>query len=240
MGKQDDVDVRLPAVLSKGVPTGIQRTIPPSRVFHPVNTPDRPPLELMIHEEPWGSGKRDPSLPMRLEQEDVQLGFAEWLPGGLDEARARFRDACAAGGLGVVQKEGSAPRLVGPSTVSKANRLSRIAEKIELPSLQQDVSSFLSRHDGEWIAFILAVAKAHKRVKVAAAERGYSLFAVTDADGTTHWLCYRTCHFGCSWAAYWWARTAGAFVRIVHRLIHRRHLLAIYVDDILAGPLPKK
>ncbi|CAE7724435.1 unnamed protein product, partial [Symbiodinium sp. CCMP2456] len=28
--------------------------------------------------------------------------------------------------------------------------------------------------------------------------------------------------------------TAGAFVRIAHRLIHRRHFLAIYVDDILA------
>ncbi|CAE7763577.1 Ubr3, partial [Symbiodinium sp. CCMP2456] len=151
------------------------------------------------------------------------------------EARARSGNACAAGRLGVVQKEGSAPRLVGDSTVSNANRLCRIADKIELPSLQ-DVSSFLSHHDGEWIAFILDVAKAHKRAKAAAAaaERGYSLFAVTDADGATHWLCYRTCHFGCSWAAYWWARTAGAFVRIAHRLIHRRHFLAIYVDDILA------
>ena len=66
-------------------------------------------------------------------QEDVQMGFAEWLLGGLDEARARFGDACVAGRLGVVQKESCAPRLVGDSTASNANRLCRIAEKTELP-----------------------------------------------------------------------------------------------------------
>ena len=131
-------------------------------------------------------------LPIQLErgvQEDVDLGFAEWLPGGLAEARARFGTACAAGRLGlVVKKEGSAPRLVGDSTVSGANLLCRIGEPAEMPSLQ-DVSEFLSRDpDALWTAFIMDVSKAHKRVKVAPEDCGFSLFAIIDSRGDIHWI----------------------------------------------------
>ena len=57
----------------------------------------------------------------------------------------------------VVQKQGSDPRLIGDSTVSGANLLCRIGERIELPSLQ-DVAEFLSRHpDEEWVGFIMDV-----------------------------------------------------------------------------------
>ena len=51
-------------------------------------------------------------------QSDVKDGFAEWLPGGMEEARKRFGPHCAAGRFGVVKKDGSAPRLVGDSSIS--------------------------------------------------------------------------------------------------------------------------
>ena len=220
----DDVDVDLPLLLKAGVPAGVRRTIPPSGVWRPVEVPERPPVELLTWQQPWGSALKDPATLMRLVQEDVDLGFARWLPGGLEEARALFGSECAAGKLGLVQKQGSDPRLIGDSTVSGANLLCRIGERIELPSLQ-DVAEFLSRHpDEEWVGFIMDVSKAHKRVKVAEEDQGYSLFAVIDKRGQRHWLCYATCHFGCSWAAYWWSRAAACFVRIGHRLIRRRHM----------------
>ena len=109
-----------------GVPTGIRETILASGVWRPVEVPERPPVELLTWQEPWSSGRQDPETVLQLVQEDVDLGFAEWLPGGLAEARARFGTACAAGRLGLVKKEGSAPRLVGDSTVSGANLLGRL------------------------------------------------------------------------------------------------------------------
>ena len=78
----------------------------------------------------------------------------------MEEARKRFGPNCAAGKFGVVKKDGSAPRLVGDSSVSNVNGLCRTREKIELPG------AFVSRHaHQEWIAFSLDFKKAHKRIK---------------------------------------------------------------------------
>ena len=230
----EDVDAELPIQLERGVPTGMRETIPASGVWRPVEVPERPPVELLTWQEPWSSGRQDPDTVLQLVQEDVDLGFAEWLPGGLAEARARFGTACAAGRLGLVKKEGSAPRLVGDSTVSGANLLCRIGERIEMPSLQ-DVSESLSRDpDALWTAFIMDVSKAHKRVKVAPEDCGFSLFAIIDSRGETRWIMSKTCHFGGAWSAYWWSRAAGTFTRIAHKLLHIRHFLAVYVDDNFA------
>ena len=79
---------------------------------------------------------------MRLVQADVEAGFADWIPGGVEEARRIFGANCAAGKLGLVKKAGSEPRLVGDSSISCANQLSRIREKIELPSLF-DIEQFV-------------------------------------------------------------------------------------------------
>ncbi|CAE7395870.1 HFA1 [Symbiodinium sp. CCMP2592] len=107
-----------------------------------------------------------------------------------------------------------------------------------------DVEEFISRHpDVQWIAFVLDVKTAHKRVKVAPDEQGYSVFTAVDPQGNTRWLVYRTCHFGGAWSAYWWSRVAAGYVRRGHLLLHRAHFLAMYVDDELSlfpaatGPL---
>ena len=229
-----DVDTVLPSLLMQGVPTGILADIPMSGVWRPVEPDDRPNLELLLHAEPWGSALDDPDCLLELVEADVQAGFAEWIPGGLPEAKERYGDLCAAGRLGLVKKEGSQPRLIGDSSISNANQLSRICEKVELPSLE-DVAQFVSRHqDTEWHAFSLDIAKAHKRIRVCHAERGLSLFAVVDSSGATRWLVYNTTHFGCAWAAYWWARTAAAFVRALHCFLQGNHFAAMYVDDLLA------
>ena len=118
--------------------------------------------------------------------------------------------------------------------MSGANAQRRIKERIELPTLST-VAQFLSRHPQEqWLAFSLDFSKAHKRVKVHPAQQGLSTFCVKDRSGATKRVYYKTCHFGCARAAYWWSRVAAAFVRVAHRFLHHSHFLCIYVDDALA------
>ena len=170
------MDGALPELLRDGVPTGIDEPIAPSGVWCEVDVPEEVNGELHVFDSPWKSDLKDPELLMRMVQADVDMGFAEWLPGGLPQARERYGDRCTAGRLGLVCKDGADPRLIGDSAVSGANGRCRISEKIELPSLA-DVVDFVSRHDDEvWVGFILDVTKAHKRVLVAHGERGYRLY----------------------------------------------------------------
>ena len=158
---------------------------------------------------------------MELVQADISAGFAEWLRGGVAEAKRRYGNRCVAGRLGLVKKEGKEPRLVGDSSISHPNHMCRIPERIELPTLH-DVAQFVSRCPQlSWQAFSLDVAKAHKRIRVHPSERGLSLFAAIDDRGEEHWFQYNTTHFGCNWAAYWWARVC----RSVHA--HFAHLVTL-------------
>ena len=120
---RDDVDQELPSLLRKGVPTGILNTIKPSSVWREMDVPHRPNLALQLFDTPRGSAVENCSAACELVEEDVQAGFASWLDGGLEEAQARFGTNCAAGRLGVVKKEGSAPRLIRDSSVSNADHL---------------------------------------------------------------------------------------------------------------------
>ena len=70
-------------------------------------------------------------------QADVDAGFAEWFDGSIADVKRKFGDDCAAGKLGIVEKPGAPPRLIGDSTISNVNCLCRIAEKIELPGLDR-------------------------------------------------------------------------------------------------------
>ena len=229
----NDVDITLPDQLQAGVSTGVLEPIPPSGVWRETEIAEKPPLELLICDEPWQSARDDPELLQQLVQADVDDGFADWLAGGLTEAKERW-EHCGAGKFGIVKKEGSAPRLIGDSSISNVNGQCQIRERIELPGLCS-VSAFLSRHaDQDWTAFSLDFSKAHKRVKIKPSEQGLSLFAVPTPAGDCRWVYYKTAHFGASWASFWWARVAGAFVRLGHRLLHFAHFLAIYVDDAFA------
>ena len=52
-----DVDAELPRLLEHGVSTGVVNTIPPSGVWREVEVAERPDLELLVHDAPWGSGR---------------------------------------------------------------------------------------------------------------------------------------------------------------------------------------
>ena len=67
----------IPKILQRGVPTGIESCIPPSGVWHPVERPKRPCLELSVHDEPCSSALDDLECLMRLVQADIDAGFAE-------------------------------------------------------------------------------------------------------------------------------------------------------------------
>ena len=131
-----DVDTKLTQQLAEGVPTGVVNTIPASSVWQQVDVAGRPELSLLVWDEPWQSGSDDPKTLLGLVPADVDDGFAEWLSGGLAEARERFGELCAAGKLGLVHREGAARRLIGDSSVSNANALCRIEERVELPGLR--------------------------------------------------------------------------------------------------------
>ena len=55
-----------------------------------------------------------------------------------------------------------------------------------------------------WTALCFDVRGAHKLVKVREDEQGLSCFVL---DGK--WYCYRSCYFGCRWAAFWFSRLLG-------------------------------
>ena len=107
-------------------------TIPASGVWRELDDPERPTLELLAWNEPWPSELNQRGLLQELAQADVNAGFAEWFAGDLSDLKRKFGDDCAAGKLGIVEKPGAPPRLIGDSTVSHANCLCCIAEKIEL------------------------------------------------------------------------------------------------------------
>ena len=228
-----DVDPHLPNILSEGVPTGIESPISPSGVWDAVDfdgmapEPELVPCDLLVHLEPWRSAAEDLPLAKQLLQKDIDAGCLMHLRGGEAEAKERWGDKIAAGKLGLVKIPGKKPRLIGDATVSGANSRCVILEKIRLPTLScvQRVAS-ATPLDKLFSAFSFDIRGAHKLIRVRPAEQGYSTFVL---DG--EWYTYRTCFFGCRWAAYWFSRASSFLVRLLHRWVWIPHALWVYVDD---------
>ena len=72
------------------------------------------------------------------------------------------------------------------------------------------------------------VAKAHRRIKIAPADQGLLCFWFQD-------ILFKsvTLNFGARASGYFWSRVAGLMVRSFHRILHVRHALFQYVDDLL-------
>ena len=228
-----DPDGCLPGLLRSGVPTGVLEPIEASGVWQPLSDPAPPDedlSDLSIHTSPWQSGLDDEDLTLSLMMKDVEAGFAFELPGGEAAARQRWGNNVAAGKLGISHPPGKKPRLTGDGTVSGANPACRILEKVRLPTLES-IQRFLSSSavGQRWAAFSFDVRGAHKLVRVRESEQGLSCFVVKG-----RWFVYRSCYFGCSWAAYWFSRVGAFVVRQTHRLLWVRHGLFLYVDDGLS------
>ena len=227
----DDKDALLPPLLERGVPTGIVSPIPFSGIWEPSEpAPNLGLDDLSIHLQPWRSGLDREDLTLELMLKDVAAGHAYELIGGEAEARQRWGDLVAAGKLGIAQPPGKKPRLIGDGTISGANHHCVIEEKVRLPTFES-VQRFmsLSGPDVQWGALSFDVRGAHKLVNVSPAEQGLSCFVVQG-----RWFVYRSCYFGCRWAAYWFSRVGAFLVRHCHRFLWVQHGLFIYVDDGLA------
>ena len=225
-----DVDHALPVTLRRGVPTGVLAPIEASGVWQALDEPVEFDVDLSllsIHTCPWKSGLDDEDLTLSLMLKDVSDGFAFELPGGEAEAHERWGSTVAAGKLGIAQPPGKKPRLTGDGSVSGANAACWILEKVQNPTLES-VQRFLSNSDSllQWCLFSFDVRGAHKLVRVRESEQGLSCFVVKG-----RWFAYRTCYFGCRWAAYWFSRVGGFIVRQLHRFLWTRHGLFLYVDD---------
>lgn len=81
----------------------------------------------------------------------------------------------------------------------------------------------------QWAALSFDVRGAHKLVNVSPEEQGLSCFVVQG-----RWFAYRSCYFGCRWAAYWFARVGAFLVRHCHPFLWVKHSFFVYVDDGLA------
>ena len=175
----------------------------------------------------------------KLLQDDVDQGHAFILAGGEAEARKRWGNRVAAGKLGVVLAPGKKPRLIGDGSNSAANAASHVLERVRLPSLHA-VQRFVSSIDdgSSWTMCSFDVKGARKLVRVKSDEQGYSCFIL---DGVRY--CYRSCYFGCKWAAFWFSRVGAWLVRMLRRVIWVQHGLFLFVDDGLeflpssVGPL---
>ena len=222
-----DPDAVLPDLLSEGVSTGIVDPIPASGVWGPVDCGEIDDTDLSVHLTPWGSAHADEELTWALLDKDIAAGHLFEVLGGVPVAKARWGNLVASGKLGVALAPGKKPRLIGDGTVSGTNPCSRIQEKVCIPGLGS-VQQFLSRADVSqaFRALSFDVRGAHKLVVVKDAEQGLSCFAFGD-----RLFCYRTCYFGCKWAAYWFSRVGAFLVRHLHRWIYIGHGLWLYVDD---------
>jgi hypothetical protein len=217
--------------LERGVPTGVVSPIPFSAIWEPSEpAPNLDLDDLSIHLQPWRSGLDREDLTLELMLKDVAAGHAYELIGGEAEARQRWGDLVAGGKLGIAQPPGKKPRLIGDGTISGANHHCVIEGKVRLPTFES-VQRFmsLSGPDVQWGALSFDVRGAHKLVNVSPAEQGLSCFVVQG-----RWFVYRSCYFGCRWAAYWFSRVGAFLVRHCHRFLWVQHGLFIYVDDGLA------
>ena len=180
-----------------------------------------------MHTEPWRSAADDPELTLERLLQDVAKGHAFELQGGEQEARQRWQHLVAAGKLGISQPPGKKPRLLGDGSISGSNSRSCIRETVSLPTLEciRRLLSLFPAGD-EWCAFSFDVRGAHKLVLVRDDEEGLSCFVLKG-----RWFVYRTCYFGCKWAAYWFSRVGGFLVRNLHRFIWVAHALLRYSDD---------
>lgn len=122
--------------------------------------------------------------------------------------------------VAVVTAEGRDPRLVIDATASGLNPNAYFPERADCPTMSgimRMVAGYYAHGNVAGVeplaAFTLDVKSAHKRIKLREKELGDQFI---EANGQLYY--YKTCHFGGAWSAYWWARTASALMRIVHRI----------------------
>ena len=239
--RMDDPDVALCKVLRRGAPTGVREPIPASGVWPPCSgkwgDEVAEACDLFWCTSNHISAEQEPAKVRALVQKEVDLGYLVHIAGGMSAVQQRFPDgSLAIGKLGLVTCAGKEDRLIGDSRASGASPAARFLERAEVPSLFLFTAALnrfaawrgVAVDPKEWVLFSVDIKGAHKSIRTAAEDVGFSVFSL---EG--EFYAYVVNHFGAAWSAYWWSRLSALLLRTIHFLVRHRHLGAVYVDDFL-------
>ena len=187
------------------------------------------PEPLLQCYDSWKSAQDHPDIVDQLVEEELQAGFIELVPGGLEELQASY-SRTAVGKLGVVLAEGRSPRLVVDSSISNVTTNTIIPNHMMLPRISDVLACApLQMAQQQMTQLTLDVAKAHRRILIDPKDGGMLCF---HANGKLY-RCV-TLNFGARASGWYWGRVAGLMVRTAHSLLGYGHVLWQYVDDLLA------
>ena len=239
--RMDDPDVAVCKVLRRGAPTGVREPIPASGVWPPCTgkwgDEVAEACDLFWCTSNHISAEQEPAKVRALVQKEVDLGYLVHIAGGMSAVQQRFPDgSLAIGKLGLVTCAGKEDRLIGDSRASGASPAARFLERAEVPSLFLFTAALnrfaawrgVAVDPKEWVLFSVDIKGAHKSIRTAAEDVGFSVFSL---EG--EFYAYVVNHFGAAWSAYWWSRLSALLLRTIHFLVRHRHLGAVYVDDFL-------
>ena len=222
-----DEDSSLFDCLIRGVSTGFQHDIVPSRCF-PINDhPSDSNEPLSVHMQNWQSAEDDPELTRELVQEEISKGWVYEFHGDISQAQLAFPVGVAVGKLGVATAEGRPPRLVVDNSICGLNSRCHMPERSTLPTAKDVIRSYPLRNTSkDVLGFSLDIKSAHKRIVVIDSEQGLIGFTM---DGRLFF--YRVCPFGAAFSAAWWSRLGGFILRCFHKLVWLAHVALLYCDD---------
>ena len=226
--EMNDPDIAFLDELQSGVRLGVNNDIPASPLWPLQQSTISDDQELLQCESSWKSALDQPEVVWQLLQDEIDAGFIERVPGGLAQLQQEHEHT-AVGKLGLVCAEHRPPRLVVDSTISGVTQNTSIPNRMLLPKISDVLQAApLTSSSLELIAFTLDVSKAHRRIKIDPRDQGLLCFWYQDVLFKS-----KTLNFGARASGYFWARVAGLMVRTFHRLLHVRHALFQYVDDLL-------
>ena len=165
------------------------------------------PLSMETGE--WSTADDNPSIAADLLQEETQAGWIKETVGGEEDWKQMY----------LVMAPNRSPRLVVYSSISGVTAHTCIPNRMCLPHISDVLSA--APDAPAWkscVLLTLDVAKAHRRIKI-------------HPD-------YRTSMFSCPESIVPLSdidlRCAGMLMRVLHTIVHVRHSMFIYVDDLLA------
>ena len=206
--EMNDPDVKFLDELNTGVRLGVHNDIIASPLWPVQPSTISDDQDLLQCESSWKSALDQPDVVWQLLQEEIDAGFIERVPGGLEQLQAEHSHT-AVGKLGLVCVDNRAPRLVVDSTVSGVTQNTSIPNRMLLPKISDVLQAAPTMSsDLELTAFTLDVSKAHRRIKIAPEDQGLLCFWYQDVLFKS-----LTLNFGARASGYFWSRVAGLMVR---------------------------
>ena len=200
LGDRDTTSV---PTLLQGVPLGIGEPIPASGIWKPAPgaIAKAAPFEFSWSKGNALSADEDPATVSALIQDDIAKGRLAPIHGGWEEACRRWLDRTAKGRFGLVEAPGTAPRLIGDSTIAGVNPSVVVLEKVVYHTPKDLVHTAPADEDRrDQTGLIIDVKGAHRTVRVCESDQGFLICEGPDR----RFLHFTVCHFGGTFSAHWW------------------------------------